>query len=176
MKSKPFSPPILFTNIIHTPGSYLHPCRREQKILGIVEVNANILGHHLPLTWKGSLLDSVGPLIIETLTRHLPLAIEPVGPAVLKMVDNTKSIEHIEKMLIHHIPLEWNGQLLPKTWEEHQSIRATLSRHLPLSIEPVGPAVITIDGTTKSILALVQELTSVERVDKRYWWFDEINT
>ncbi len=49
-----------------------------------------------------------------------------------------------------------------------------LIHHLPLSIEPIGTTVITTDGTTKSTLALVQELTSVKHVDKRYWWFDEV--
>ncbi len=150
-------------------------------ILCVVEVNGNILGHHLPLKWNGCSLDPVGPLIIDTLTRHPPLEwkgspLEPVGPAVLelRMVDNTKSIQHIEKILVHHIPLDWNGQPLPKAWEEHKFIREALAHHLPLSIEPVGPTVITIDSTTKSTLALVQELTSIEHVDKRYWWFDEI--
>ncbi len=67
-------------------------------------------------------------------------------------------------------PLNWVDAL----FAELKFVKDTLTRHLPLEIEPVGPTVIRIDGTTKSTLALVQELTSIERVDKRYWWFDEI--
>ncbi len=106
-----------------------------QKILGIVEVNGKILGHHLPLTRNGSSLDPVGPLISDTLTRHLPLEwkgspLEPVGPAVL----------HVERIVNHHLLLEIEPvgpkPLIERIGELEKLVRDCCGRSCRLPFQP----------------------------------------
>ncbi len=86
--------------------------------------------------------------INDTLAHHLPLEIEPVGPAVLR----------VEKVVNYHLPLEWEERPLEPVGPAVLHVERSIQHHMPLNLQPVGPIVVSQTTFTWALALRILDL------------------